>query len=137
MIQLKNYTELSELKTIVERYKYLKLSNKVGLQTFGWDRYLNQKFYTSTEWKKIRDVVIIRDMGCDLGIPGYEINSKILIHHMNPINPKDIIRHDFSIINPEYLISTSHRTHQAIHYGDVSLLPQLPIERKPGDTKLW
>lgn len=133
----KMYSELKLLRTIEERYEYLKLDGVVGKKTFGWDRFYNQDFYHSTEWKRIRDYVIVRDNGCDLGIPGFEIRSKILIHHMNPIWIDDLKHGNPDIINPEFLITTSQRTHQAIHYGDISLLPQVPIRRKPGDTKIW
>lgn len=134
---IRRYSELESLKTLEERYVYLRLSGSVGKTTFGWDRYFNQRFYHSTEWKSIRDKVIIRDCGCDLGIPGFEINDKILIHHMNPIWIEDLNRKNPDILNPEFLICTSPMTHQAIHYGDKSLLPQVPIIRHPGDTKLW
>lgn len=137
MKTIKTYSELKVLSTIEERYKYLKLSGQVGKETFGWDRRFNQIFYGSREWKDVRDYVIIRDEGCDLGILGYEIHDKILIHHMNPIWIDDIKNRNRNILNPEYLITSSHRTHQAIHYGDISLLPQIPITRKPGDTKFW
>lgn len=133
----RRYSELAQLKTLEERYEYLKLMGQVGKQTFGWDRYYNQRFYHSTEWKQIRDYVIVRDNGCDLGIPGYEIRSKLLIHHMNPIWIEDLKHGNPDILDPEYLITTCDRTHQAIHYGDASLLPEVPIIRKAGDTKLW
>jgi hypothetical protein len=109
----------------------------VGKQTWNWDRHFNQQFYYSTEWKRVRDIVIIRDLGCDLGIPGFEVRSKILIHHMNPIWIEDLKHGNPDILDPEFLITTSNQTHQAIHYGDRSLLPQVPILRKQGDTKLW
>lgn len=133
----RRYSELKQLNTIEERYDYLKLMGSVGKETFGWDRYFNQRFYHSTEWKTVRDLVIIRDDGCDLGISGFEIRDKILIHHMNPIWIQDLTRHNSDILDPEFLICTSNRTHQAIHYGDKSLLPQVPIMRIPGDTNLW
>lgn len=134
---LRTYTELITLPTFLDRFQYLQLNGRVGSDTFGFDRYLNQTFYHSYEWKKIRDEVIIRDNGCDLGMPGYEINSKIYIHHMNHIGLQDIEQRVSDILNPEYLICVSHRTHNAIHYGDENLLPQEPIVRRPGDTKLW
>jgi len=137
ILRTKCYSDLLQLPTIEDRYNYLKLSGIVGKQTFGWDRHFNQKFYRSMEWKRIRDRVIVRDNGCDLGIPGYEIRDKILIHHMNPIWIDDLKQGNPDIVNIEYLICTSEKTHQAIHYGDLSLLPQKPIIRKPGDTKLW
>ncbi len=134
---IRRYSELKHLETLEDRYDYLKLNGIVGKQSWGWDRYFNQRFYRSIEWKRIRDKVILRDNGCDLGIPGFEIHEKILIHHMNPIWIDDLKRHNIDILNPEFLICTSERTHQAIHYGDKSLLPQVPIIRLPGDTKLW
>lgn len=125
------------MKTFEERYDYLKLNGSVGIETFGFDRYLNQKLYSLDEWKKARRIVILRDGGCDLGIPGYDILDKIIIHHMNPITRDNIIHHDPDIFNPDFLICTTLNTHNAIHYGDETLLPKLPIERMPGDTKLW
>lgn len=133
----RTYTELSRLKTLEERFEYLKLSGRVGESTFGFDRYLNQMLYTSKRWRKVRDIVIIRDNGCDLGVEGYEINDKIIIHHMNPITVEDIEEERDWIFDPEYLVSTSDMTHKAIHYGDENLLPKLPIERRPGDTCPW
>ena len=133
----RNYTELSRLKTIEERFEYLKLSGRVGEDTFGFDRYINQMFYKSKRWRKARDLVIIRDNGCDLGVEGFEINDKILVHHMNPITLEDIEEERDWIFDPEYLICSSDRTHKAIHYGDERLLPQLPKERRPGDTCPW
>lgn len=134
---IKRYSELRRLKSFQDRYDYLKLNGSVGVETFGYDRYLNQTFYRSKEWKKIRDEVIIRDNGCDLGLPGYEIGDRIYIHHMNPITAEEILHRDEDILNPEYLICVSRNTHNAIHYGDDSLLPKPLIERLPGDTKLW
>lgn len=137
MKKIRRYSDLEELKTIESRYEYLKLTGLVGKSSFGFDRYLNQKFYRSTEWKNVRNFVIVRDQGCDLGILGFEIHDKILIHHMNPIERSDLIIGNNDIINPEFLICVSMMTHQAIHYGDKSLLPLVPIQRKPGDTNLW
>lgn len=134
---IRRYSDLEPLKTLEERYSYLKLSGSVGKTTFGWDRYFNQRFYHSIEWRRVRDKVILRDDGCDLGIPGFEIHDKVLIHHMNPIWIEDLRRKNPDILNPEFLICVSPTTHQAIHYGDKSLLPQVPIIRHPGDTKLW
>lgn len=134
---IRSYSELRRLVTIEDRFDYLKLNGVVGKQTWGWDRYFNQRFYCSAEWKRVRDIVIVRDNGCDLGVPGFEIRSKILIHHMNPIWIEDLKHHNPDILDPEFLITTCDRTHQAIHYGDKSLLPQVPISRKQGDTKLW
>lgn len=134
---IKTYSELSKLQTFEERYSYLKLSGTVGKDTFGYDRYLNQIFYRSQEWKSIRDKVIIRDEGCDLGVDGYEIHGRIYIHHMNPIMLKDIENKTEFLLNPEYLITTTHSTHNAIHYGDESLLPLIPKERTANDTCPW
>lgn len=135
---MRTYSELSKLKTFEERFKYLMIGGAVGSETFGFDRYLNQALYNSPEWKKVRNEVIIRDNGCDLGIEGYEINKRALIHHMNPITMKQVIDRDPDIFNPEYLITTVHDTHNAIHYGDESILRNyIPVERKPGDTRLW
>jgi hypothetical protein len=134
---IKTFTELQEFRTFDERYEYLRLKGVVGESTFGFDRYLNQMLYTSSRWLKVRDKVIIRDNGCDLGIEGYEIRGKILVHHMNPISQEDIERDNPDIFNLNFLISTSERTHQAIHYGDKSLLPKVPIIRRPGDTSPW
>lgn len=137
MTSFKTYSELKALRTFEERYRYLALRGVVGESTFGWERYLNQEFYNSTRWKRVRQLVIIRDNGCDLGIEGREINDRIYIHHMNPMSVDDI-RHDReSNLDPEFLIAVSNRTHNAIHYGDENQLPKLPLERRPGDTKLW
>lgn len=138
MIKMRRtYRELSKLKTFEERYRYLNLIGKVGETTFGFDRYLNQMLYTSDRWRKARQLVIIRDNGCDLGIEDYQINDKVIIHHMNPITIEDIENDNPDIFNPEYLICVSDRTHKAIHYGDENLLPKKPIERRPGDTCPW
>lgn len=131
------YTELRQLPTFKERYDYLRLGAQVAAETFGFDRWVNQRFYRSQEWKKIRRDVIIRDNGCDLGLEGYELQNGIYVHHMNPIALKDITNSEEWILNPEYLVCVSFDTHQAIHYGDESLLPRLPIERKPNDTCPW
>ena len=133
----KSYSELVQMKTFEDRYKYLKLSGSIGSQTFGFDRYLNQKFYKSLEWKKVRDFVIVRDNGCDLGCPDKPIFGKILIHHMNPITIEDISNNPEEILNPEYLISVSLDTHNAIHYGDERLLVMDPIVRTKNDTCPW
>ena len=133
----KSYTELSKLKTFEERFNYLKLDGKVGSETFGYDRYLNQIFYKSQKWKQTRDKVIIRDNGCDLGIDGYQINDKIIIHHMNPISLEELESGCNEIYDPEYLICVSDTTHNAIHFGNDNILEKTIIERKPGDTKLW
>lgn len=136
-MRIRKYSELRQLKTIEERFDYLSLSGKVGAETFGFDRYLNQVFYKSSEWRSVRHLVIVRDGGCDLGVSGFEINDKILIHHMNPVSVKDILDRNEDLINPNFLICVSNRTHQAIHYGDRGLLPQVPVERHLGDTTLW
>ena len=134
---IRSYSELCTLNTFEDRYKYLQLSGAVGKDTFGFDRYLNQIFYRSQEWKSVRDKVIIRDDGCDLGVKGYAIHGRIYIHHMNPIMLKDIEQRTDLLLNPEYLISTTHSTHNAIHYGDESLLPLVPKERSANDTCPW
>lgn len=136
-MKIRSYSELRTLDTLEDRYEYLKLMGSVGRDTFGFERYLNQQFYTSREWKQARRDTIARDYGLNLGIEGQEIFGKIIVHHMNPMLPADIIDSNDMILNPEFLISTDHNTHNAIHYGDVSLLPQKLIERRPGDTKLW
>lgn len=134
---IRTYTELSNLDTFEERFEYLKLNGQVGSDTFGFDRYLNQALYKSPEWNRVRKQVILRDNGCDLGIDGYDIGGKIIIHHMNPINAKDIEDRNSEIFNPEYLICVSHKTHNAIHYGDEKQLSKQIIERAPGDTCPW
>jgi hypothetical protein len=133
----RTFSELQRFKTFSERYEYLRLTGVVGDATFGFDRYLNQTLYNSKIWQNVRDSVIIRDNGCDLGLAGYEINGKIIVHHMNPISIEDIERENKKIFDPEFLICTSHNTHLAIHYGDISLLPELPKKRYPGDTVPW
>lgn len=137
MKMIRTYSELSKLKTFRDRYEYLKLGGKVGEETFGFDRYLNQIFYKSPEWLRTRDIVIERDNGCDLGVRGHDIYEKIIIHHMNPIDPEDIFKWKEILLNPEYLISTVLTTHNAIHYGDARLLVDTPIERRPNDTSPW
>lgn len=137
MTMIRTYSELSMLSTFKERYEYLRLDGIVGEDTFGFDRYVNQIFYKSAEWLEIRREIIIRDNGCDLGLEGYEIRGKILIHHMNPIRLEDIIKRSDLLLNPEYLISTVLTTHNAIHYGDVDLLPTVPQERSRNDTCPW
>lgn len=134
---IKTYSELSKLKTFRERFDYLKLDGTVGEETFGFDRYLNQRFYKSLEWRRIRDLVIVRDNGCDLGVYGYEIYGKVLIHHINPITAKDLSLSTDLLLNPEYLISTTIKTHNAIHYGDETLLNDFFTERSKNDTCLW
>ena len=134
---IRTYSELRRLTDFEARYKYLALRGSVGRSTFGFDRYINQQFYTSTQWRQIRHHVIARDLGCDLGVEGYEIHDRIYIHHMNPMTVDDIAHGEDSILNPEFLITTTHRTHNAIHYGDERLLPRPLTERRSGDTKLW
>lgn len=136
-MSIRTYSELITLQTFEERFKYLQLNGQVGKDTFGFDRYINQNFYRSLEWKRVRDKVILRDNGCDLGVEGYEIHGRILIHHMNPITIRDIESMSEYLLNPEYLISTVHNTHNAIHYGDESLLITVPIERTKNDTCPW
>ena len=134
---IRTYSELITLPTFEERFRYLKLGGKVGEDTFGFDRYLNQVFYRSAKWKEIRDYVIIRDNGCDLGMEGHEIHQRILVHHMNPITKEDILRESGFLLDPEYMICTIKNTHDAIHYGDESLLITAPIERRKNDTCPW
>jgi len=134
---IRSYSELRRYKTLEERFRYLSLNGEIGMKTFGFDRYVNQQFYRSRQWKLIRNDVIARDNGCDLGIEGYDIHRRILIHHMNPLRLTDIDLGDPSILDPNYLITTAHQTHNAIHYGDETLLPKPPVERRPGDTRLW
>lgn len=137
-MSIRTYTELTKLKTFKERYEYLKLSSIVGEDTFGYDRYLNQQFYKSIAWKRVRDQVIIRDNGCDLGIDDRYINSRIYVHHMNPITKSDIINLTDYLLNPEYLICVSKNTHDAIHYGSEELLyTNHMVERRPNDTCPW
>lgn len=132
------YTELIKRTSFLARFKYAVLGGELGVSTFGFDRYLNQAFYGSSDWKKARDVVIIRDDGCDLGVPGHQIFDRVLVHHMNPLRVEDFLKFDeVRLFDPEYLICVSTRTHNAIHFGDERQLPEPYVERKPGDTKLW
>jgi hypothetical protein len=133
----RSYTKLRQIKTFEERYRYLALRGSVGDPTFGFDRYINQMFYASRQWRQIRQHIIARDNACDLGIEGYEIHSRLYIHHMNPMTAEDIAHGDDSILNPEFLITTTHQTHNAIHYGDERQLPRQFVERSAGDTRLW
>ena len=137
MKNIRTYSELIKLQTFEERFQYLQLNGRVGEETFGFDRYLNQKFYNDPEWLRIRDQVIIRDNGCDLAMPDREIKTQILVHHMNPIDKEDILRRSDFLLNPEYLICTIKATHDAIHYGDESKLIIMPPERRPNDTCPW
>lgn len=135
---MRTYSELSKLQTFEERFRYLELKGMVGQETFGYDRWLNQRFYRSPEWKHVRDLVILRDNGCDLGIDDRSIYGRVLIHHMNPIRQQDITGLTEILMDPEYLITVSHETHNAIHYGDESLIvPSEPVERSPFDTCPW
>lgn len=133
----RSYREMSRLETFEDRLDYLRLPGMVGEQTFGFDRWMNQRFYHSLEWDQVRQYVLVRDQGCDLGVAGFEIGLSPLVHHINPINVDDIIEADDTLLDPDNLITTSHQTHNAIHYGaKVLAVPTLP-DRKPGDTKLW
>lgn len=134
---IRTYSELSAIRGFMNRYEYLRLDGRVGEETFGFDRYINQKFYHSDEWRSIRDYIITRDLGCDLGVEGFTIHGRIYIHHMNPITVRDIRDYTDYLTNPEYLICTTHNTHNAIHYGDSSLLITEPVERTPYDTCPW
>lgn len=134
----RSYSELMHLDTIKERYEYLKLVGEVGSRTFGSNRFLNQTFYRSKQWKQARNEVIMRDQGCDLGISDYELYDRATIHHINPITIQDVIDENWDkLLNPENLITTSYNTHKAIHFGNERMLPKLPTERTPGDTCLW
>lgn len=137
MTRIRSYGELCRLDTMLSRFSYLKLNGFVGDKTFGYDRWINQQFYMSAQWRRVRRDVILRDEGCDLGIDGYQIHSGLYIHHMNPMTRDQIVDGDMSILDPEYLITVTHSTHNAIHYGDERLLPRELIERLPGDTRLW
>lgn len=137
MTKIRSYTELKRLHTFKDRYQYLRLDGLVGKETFGFDRYLNQLFYRSNKWKRIRDHVIVRDNACDLGMEGHDIYGRIIIHHMNPITIEDIENESALLLDPEFLICTIHNTHNAIHYGDDSLLITGPIIRTKNDTCPW
>lgn len=137
MTIFKSYSELVELETFEERFRYLALSGIVGDSTFGHERFLNQRFYNSAAWRSARNGVIVRDNGCDLGIEGREIYSTIYIHHINPLTPEDLKFGRPALLDPENLITVSHRTHNAIHYGDENQLERALVERSPGDTKDW
>lgn len=136
-MSIRSYSELRRLDTFVERFHYLALKGSVGGTTFGFDRWINQEFYTSREWRQTRHGIIVRDNGCDLGIEGYEIHSGLYIHHLNPITTEQLRSGDPCVFDPNNLITVTHRTHNAIHYGDESQLPKPPVQRRPGDTKLW
>lgn len=136
-MMIRTYSEMLRVSEFEDRYRYLALRGVVGHSTFGFDRYMNQQFYTSREWRQLRQHVIARDKGCDLAVDGYEIHTKLIIHHMNPMTVEDITHGVSSILDPEFLITTTLKTHNAIHYGDERLLPRPLVERRPGDTKLW
>ncbi len=134
---IRRYSELIRYDTFLDRYHYLNLVGQVGIETFGLDRYLNQTLYRSSRWRRTRNQVILRDNGCDLGVEGFDIFDKIIVHHINPLTIEDIEYDVDEIYDPEFLICCSFDTHNAIHYGDERLLPSLPIERRPGDTCPW
>lgn len=134
---LRSYSDLRRYHSFEDRFDYLKLGGAVGQATFGFDRHINQSFYTSYEWKQVRQHVIIRDSGCDLGVEGYEIHGELVVHHINPMDSDNITHRDAWILDPEFLITTTKTTHNAIHYGDRSLLPKKLVARTSGDTCLW
>lgn len=134
---LRCYSELAQFTSLEERYQYLRLGGIVGSSSWGFDRYLNQALYTCNEWRSLRDKIIVRDQANDLGVDGYPIGGKVIVHHMNALVLEDVEDRDPNIFNPEYLICVSLRTHNAIHFGDDTQLPRLPIERRPGDTCPW
>lgn len=134
---IRRYSQLRRLETFEDRYQYLRLQGSVGRTSYGFDRHVNQAFYRSREWRDLRHHVIARDNGCDLGIDGYEIHSDLVVHHMNPFDLEAIEQADPRILDPEFLITTTHKTHNAIHYGDESLLPRPFVPRRHGDTRLW
>lgn len=138
MSKIRSYSELRHYDTFEDRFRYLALHGVLGRATFGFDRWMNQQFYSSTVWKQARNHVIARDNGCDLGLEGFEIHSRVYIHHMNPISVDKLIHGNDDLLDPENLISVTHKTHNAIHYGDDSFLKRISsTERRPGDTKLW
>lgn len=136
-MMIRTYSEMRNLPTFMQRWEYLSLRATVGDSTFGFERFLNQDFYHSREWRNVRRVVILRDNGCDLGFPDLEIHKDLYIHHMNPMTVQDLERGNPDILDPQFLVTVSHATHNAIHYGNKDLLPKPFVERKPGDTKLW
>lgn len=136
-MNIRSYSELMLLPTFEERYRYLRLSGHVGKETFGHDRYLNQILYSSPEWKRFRRDIILRDDGLDLGCEGFDILGRVMVHHINPITVEDVVNRSYKVFDPDNAICCSHNTHQAIHYGDESLLPLLPPERRPNDTCPW
>lgn len=134
---VRTYSELVQLSTFLERFRYLALRGSVGAATFGDDRHLNQQFYRSSVWRNLRHSIIVRDFGCDLATPEYDIHSELYIHHMNPITVNQLTEGDPNVLDPDFLITTTHQTHNAIHYGDENLLPRRLVVRRSGDTKLW
>lgn len=136
-MKIKSYSEMCSFSTFIERFNYLKLNGKVGIETFGFDRYLNQVLYCSQEWKRFRRQVIIRDNGCVFGLDGYNINGRLIVHHINPITLEQIEQRDPMIFSMENVVCVTHNVHEAIHYGDESLIPTDPIIRKPNDTCPW
>lgn len=137
MTKVRTYSEMATLETFEERFDYLVLGGSVGVDTFGFDRHINQTFYRSMEWRRVRNHVILRDRECDLAIPGREVYQGMVVHHINPMGPDDIIHSEDWILDPEFLVVTSHLTHNAIHYGDKRSLPRVVVERRPNDTRLW
>jgi hypothetical protein len=133
----RTYSELRRLETFEDRFRYLSLRGHVGEATFGFDRWINQQFYRGREWRQLRHAIIVRDNGCDLGVDGHDLHERIIIHHMNPLSIDDLRNEPEDALDPEFLISVSHRTHNAIHYGDESLLRKPLVPRRPGDTRLW
>lgn len=134
---MKTYSHLRSLETLKERFDYLALGGAVGRATFGTERWANQRFYQSMQWRNLRHHIIVRDNGCELGVEGYELHESVYIHHMNPMRIEDLAEGNDDILNPEYLISVSHKLHNAIHYGDATHLTKTLVVRKPGDTRLW
>lgn len=136
-MKIRTYSELIELETFEERFEYLSLRGQIGCETFGFNRWINQRFYTSQQWRNLRRDVIVRDNACDLGIADREIHSRLIVHHMNPLQESDIVHGTRRALDPEFLICTTHDTHNAIHFGDAALLTKPYVPRRPGDTKLW
>lgn len=137
MARIRRYSELRRIDSFEERFEYLSLRGVVGESTFGFERHINQSFYRSTQWRQLRHHVIARDLGCDLGMAEHEIYDRVIIHHMNPMTVAEIVNGEDQILNPEFLITVTHNTHNAIHYGDSNLLPKPLVERHSGDTRLW
>lgn len=135
--RIRRYSELIQFDTFLERYEYLSLRSQVGCETFGFNRWINQRFYTSREWRSLRKKIIVRDEGCDLAVRGHEVHTRLIIHHLNPLVEDDIMRGTRNALDPEFLICTTHDTHNAIHFGDATLLAKPYVPRSPGDTKLW